>query len=131
MKQDTGYARFVRLVKQHPNPHFPKISDIRRLIFDDQVYYIYLIEKLQRDTTPRGKNIAEGCRKVVDFHNTPLEQLFPDYDGVLAYLKRRPKLVEALRLIGESSNNYSIDLGSANFMYRPDHTLVITDPYAD
>ena len=44
---DPAYARYVKLIHTHPNIHFPKIGDMKRLKVIDENYFVYLIERLQ------------------------------------------------------------------------------------
>jgi hypothetical protein len=45
---DICYEAYVRLIHRHPNKHFPIISDMKKLRFNGNNYYVYLIEKLYK-----------------------------------------------------------------------------------
>ena len=133
--QDDGYIEYVDLIKQHPNEHFPVISDLKSMKVGNYVYSIYLIEKLSTlrniDSYNYASDVTEACYTVASWPSSDLKSLF-DRDVPKIFIEH-PDLVEALKLLGhEIDNHYNIclDLHAGNIMQRANGTIVITDPYA-
>lgn len=139
---DTGFNRFVLMTHKYKNPHFPNITNVRRINIKGRIFFIYLIEKLH----PIKMNIfyhklLEFISLVVNGHSVEQlinkfnEGMFPQGDKIAEYLEKHPSMMEAINLIHKSPVNmkssYDFDLHTNNFMQREDGTIVITDPYVE
>jgi hypothetical protein len=130
---DIGYASYVALIKHYKNPHFPIISDMKKIIIGDanfkKTYYIYLIEKLYPYKNYENNKIFNA---VSENSKLPLSQIFKK-EKIPPILLSHPKLVKALQIIGNYDDTNDIiylDLHTGNIMQRNDGTIVITDPYS-
>ena len=150
---DRGYAHYVDLIKRSRNPHFPKISDKKKLLVPskpyeswhgsmiqgpDEDYYIYLIEKLypiddDQTKTSLAITLSRWFDKVIRYPYMSLKSMSKtfSYEGSIPeILLENKKLVQALRIVGNNRKNFVNDMHSGNIMKRKDGTIVITDPYA-
>jgi hypothetical protein len=133
-REDTGYARYVRVLQGNPNPHFPKISAVKTLTFGETNYYIYLIERLYPiSNKDRREYYRDSFQSILNFPKKSLKEIFRQhYDSPIPdILAENPKLVQALRIIGNNVENGWLDLHADNFMKRKDGTIVLTDPYSE
>ena len=132
---DEGYEKFVRLVHRYPNRHFPRISDMKRLVINDDSYYMYLIEKLNPIPTITAEKLANVFAEIIDHPDLSLTTLFnkSNYSWVARsvpkILKDNPDLIKACRIVGKNLETSSNDMHLHNIMYRKDKTVVIIDPY--
>ena len=134
-RHDEGYEHFVKLIHQHRNKHFPKISDMKMLTVKDD-YYVYLIEKLNKIPERTASKYANCFAHVIDHPYDSLARLFNSSNW--SYLpqttpqifKRNPGLITALRLVGKYKYIFGNDMHLHNIMYRKDGTIVIIDPYS-
>jgi hypothetical protein len=117
---DPGYERFVKIIKENPNKHFPNISDMKRLKIRNYSYYVYLIEKL--NVIPE-RYARKYVRKMENF-------MFGEYEyaGLPTFLEKNPTLVAALKVLAKDGLR-GLDLHEGNIMKRSDGTIVIIDPY--
>lgn len=128
-KYDRAFAWFVMLTKKFPNPHFPKVGNMKLVKVGRYKYYIYLIEKLEFFQSKSDIGIPTFVMN--DILRNPYEanmyvqNLDSEYQKWLA---ARPKFLEALVIIGTNSHGYEEDLCVSNLMQRKDGTIVITDP---
>jgi hypothetical protein len=137
---DTAYEQFIHMVKQNPNPHFPRIigSPIKVLKNDVVGYNAVRLEKL----TPWWGKI-ENIGVKIDLIKTYIngrDDIWPDKINNFAwdrfvtaknYMTIHPELGTAVDLIMElmSRPKIRLDLHGDNVMMRGD-TLVIIDPVA-
>ena len=142
---DEGYENYVELIKQHPNPHFPKISAVKTLNVNNERYpcnlSLYLIEKLYKVPYAKTTYYTASFYKVTTDYYKSLETLIEEDIRASSWskqfnptsielLKENPLLVKALQLIGEFKKaGHGIDIHDNNYMQRKDGTIVITDPY--
>lgn len=125
--RDRAYLAFLKLIKEHPNPHFPKI--LGKLVKITPYYWAVRMEMLNaipKDAPNLGVYLISLRHEVSREKN---EYQYEAYLKVIAYLEGQPRLKEALDLINEHLlDRYRQDLHMENFMARPDGTLVIIDP---
>jgi hypothetical protein len=138
-RPDRGYARYIEILKDNPNIHFPNIGDMKVVEFGGFNYYVYLIEKLKN--LPLTINY-EGVKIDTDILTDCLQRIatgwsrdykwFTRYfdDKTMFYLEEQPELVKAAQIIGKNQEDRFLDMHSGNFMIRNDGTIVITDPYS-
>ena len=122
---DKGYARFVEVIHEHPNKHFPKISAMKSLKMGKCIYYVYLIEKLK--PIKNSNKYADEIEQVINYYTGSLEEIFR-FSKIPKFLSANPNLVKAARLVGKYGKN-DIDMHEGNIMQRTDGTIVIIDPY--
>jgi len=140
---DIGFNKFVLITHKYNNPHFPKITNVRRIQYEGRTFFIYLIEKLYPvpyhyltdNVMIALGNIAAGYESFDDALNSSRVTGLPGLrEKLTEYFKAFPKLVEAAEIIKNSgvniaqSKKHRIDMHNGNFMRRADGTLVITDP---
>jgi hypothetical protein len=124
---DPGYAKYVTLIKNYKNPHFPIISDLKQININNKIYYVYLIEKLKQYS---DNNVVKAIKYVSTFPSLPLREIYRE-EEIPTILLTHPKLEKALRIVGRNLGpRMSLDLHSGNIMQRNDGTIVITDPYS-
>jgi hypothetical protein len=137
---DKGYATYVDLIHKYRNKHFPKISDMKKIEFEGNIFYVYLIEKLKHIPSPMDDEWSLIISKIAENPNKPLEKLFANAHklrfgnvggkNIPTFLIKNPSIVQAAKLIGYNMDGYCLDIHRHNIMQRPDGTIVITDPYA-
>jgi hypothetical protein len=127
-QQDEGFAAYVSLIRKNPNPHFPKISNLKRFKVNGRVFYIYLMEKLAE--IPHAKAV-----KYVDWMEDYLSANLNN-ESVAKLTQKLPKelgisIIDALNIVRNYADRYRIflDFSEDNIMQRKDGTIVITDPY--
>lgn len=126
-KQDIGFSSYASLIKKNPNPHFPKISNMKRFKVDGKVFYIYLIEKLYLIQPTEAT-------KYVDWME---EYLCSDPNEIDKFEHNKPKvfgqsMIDAMKIVRDYADRYRmfLDFSEDNIMQRKDGTVVISDPYA-
>jgi len=132
---DVGYSTFAKIAQAHPNKHFPKIGKIKKYEYDDDTYYIYLIEKLKEIPGSSGSDIAQALSKVLWFPiGTPLARIFNKKTPKI--FTKQPGLIQALNILNKATgigdgrdSDVSLDLHGENVMQRKDGTIVIIDPF--
>ena len=126
---DRAFAWFALLTRKFPSIYYPKIGNMKVIHADNKKYYIYLIERLTPTTGSFRNTYAADFRWIAESPKYDLEELFEDKE-ILKYFKKRPKLVEALRICGTYAGKFRIDIHKNNIMMRSDIPVII-DPYAD
>jgi len=140
VNNDKGFNRYVLLTHKANNPHFPKISNMRRINSHGIVFYIYLIEKLEPVEKTEFNDVLlkylrwEADQMGWDYFDAHSHVWESDYEKeVLDYIGGHPKLIQAIHQISGNYINmkgqFRIDLHQNNFMQRKDGTIVITDPF--
>ena len=154
-KPDPAYNEYVKLIKRARNKHFPRISDMKKLLSlptetyfsmtlnkfvhrPTKEYYVYLIERLEPVRSIDRislQDVARSCYLVANNWWEPnLVEIFQEeYREFPKFLRRSPSLVQALRFVGEHCDDIKgawLDIHRDNIMQREDGTIVITDPYA-
>ncbi|VVC05189.1 Uncharacterised protein [uncultured archaeon] len=127
-RADRPFAWFALLTRKFPNPHFPRIGDMKIFNFQHQRYYMFMIEKLEDgNIPPEWKYFRDvGTWK----HTSVLKKnllLLPK--RTQQYFQENPSLVDALEIISTYRHGYKLDIFPSNIMFRKDGTLVIVDPY--
>jgi len=136
---DKGFNKFVLLTHKSNNPHFPKITNLRRMSIDGRVFFIYLIEKLE-NVSYKMHPLLHTLKYLAKGYS--LEKSLPLFRPetcaeIKKYLDEHPELVEACNQVYENNSTINtksitrVDLHSHNFMQRKDGTIVITDPLVD
>ena len=100
---DVAYARFVDIIHKHRNKHFPKISDMKQIEFENRNYFIYLIEKLNK--MPIGSYWNDPIRDIINHPSASLEDLYLNkygMDAIPEILVKNPSLVSAARILGKN-----------------------------
>jgi len=123
--RDNGYKRYLSLISQRRNKHFPILRG--RPMKINSVYWAVRMEKLQPiNSTTDWEVVANGERYL-----RILESGSHEYTGfVQQYVASYPDMAQALELILRFvivGGSY-LDLGYNNVMKRLDGTLVIIDP---
>lgn len=127
-KPDTGYERYVSVIKKHKNKHFPIISDMKVVKIDHKNLYVYLIEKLTKLTSIQAMIYSDFFSSIIRRPYKSLDDIF-NYD-VPTIFKTDPSLVRALRIVGQCAEDSGLDMHGGNIMQRTNGTIVITDPYS-
>ncbi|VVC05190.1 Uncharacterised protein [uncultured archaeon] len=144
---DSAFAWFALLTRKFPNPHFPKIGNMKYFHLKGKInhYHVYLIEKLHQIPSTYTWYAEYTVFKMItlaakDSDSKELEEALEDAKDtshvkggtIYEYLQKNPKFLDALRIIGicASRNKFSIDLHTENIMARNDGTFVLTDPLA-
>ena len=133
-RPDEAFAHFADIAMAYPNIHFPKIGNVRQITYDNRIYYIYAIEKLN-NIANEGEAIEismfcsnfVGGEHIKDSWWAPqmVQQLtrhFPKFAG------QEKSLLVALNLLRRNRADYRIDIHFNNIMKR-DETIVIIDPF--
>jgi hypothetical protein len=133
---DNAYRRYVYVIHKFRSPHFPKISDLKKIEINGDEYYVYLIEKLQKITGPFIVELSKNIKQIAVKPNATLKNIYyNDYyeeqEEIPEFILQNPSLVRAARIIGRRvAKEDWVDLNTGNIMKREDGTIVITDPYA-
>lgn len=133
-ERDSAYLAFLKLAREHPNPHFPKVKG-----------KVWLADHSARFNAVRLERLYPWKRVKVRGKNFPLPELFNMYvymkkfpenakmiyeesnlEFMETYFEDKPKLKEALDLI--ITLPFKLDLHDDNIMIRADGTPVIIDP---
>ena len=131
---DPAYDSYVKMIKNNPNPHFPKISDLKKIVIKSDEYYIYLIEKLKHLDSKIGNVFSSLVTMLIrgytiDQIKSTLQNTIwlTTFDRII----KKPQLLEAIELIAKLAKEhmFELDLHNQNVMYRPNGAIVITDPY--
>ena len=118
---DAGYAEFVKLTKQFPNPHWPRFRGQPMEIND--AFSAIRMEKLEHRDGTLSHLSPYFAMKRGD------EVSLDTYGELRALLTQYPDLKIALDLIEEHLlGRFMLDLRADNTMQRSDGTPVITDP---
>ena len=135
---DMGYETYVRLIHRHPNKHFPIISDMKKLRFNKDNYYVYLIEKLYRIPYRKGNQILKDILNTYEdllYLEGRMQTVISTYlgksvrnNGPSKFLRDNPSLIEAIYFLAHDSYD-DLDFHDENIMQRANGTIVITDPY--
>lgn len=148
LESDAGYMRFVRLVQQYPDKHYPKIYKVKNLtsffkryrVQNDKFYVIALetlfpidekktgmkatfIASLLNTYSPKEapKLMPNGHNNINQVPTSEFLQFMPELKSLwTAYMKVKGALQE--------SSDYFPDIHTGNLMMRKDGTVVITDP---
>lgn len=128
---DRAYIDFLKLVKAHPNKHFPKIRG--RQFISGRLVGVRM-EKLFPMPKINLGGTTISAQSLMDIYL--IEKDFPldGYQKTLKemaqeYLRDKPELVIALDLIHEHLLGEHVnDIHSENVMMRRDGTPVLTDP---
>ena len=136
---DRSYERFIDFVKQHPNKHFPVVSDVKLIMLAGAKFYIYALERLGEFTSPlknvESKIIANLLQEIGLYPDDDLDVIvdedlrFNDIPELKAWINQQPGLVKAVRMLGKYRGKSGLDIWENNLMQRKDGTIVITDPY--
>jgi hypothetical protein len=137
--EDHAYLNFVRMVKKHNNPHFPKFRGLPMRIPNTE-YYGIRMERLA-EWGPNSASILD--RALV--HISGIVDDLPDWRKIFdqpydeetkrslrVFFQRWPKFLDALILLQEfeqSTREVYFDLHFQNIMKRG-NTPVITDPFS-
>ena len=108
-KNDSGYARFVSVIRGSKNPHFPKI-------FYSGVWggkQVYILERLQSEAKTLNEDAGSAFRDLMQMSENPFVTFATDF------------LAEASKILRE--NNLLNDFHSQNLMWRGD-IPVVSDP---
>jgi hypothetical protein len=139
--QDKGFAWFAFLTRKFPNPHFPKIGNMKVITgpqrhtmrgsaLPREKFYIYLIEKLEeisyRSDYDWRDNIYD-CKKYIA-GELSLDELQRELSSSAL---REQSFIDALTILTNNNKGFRADLHYENIMQRQNGTLVIIDPYAD
>lgn len=136
-EQDSAYLAFLNMIKNNPNPHFPKIIGKIRIgdPWGENTYRAVRMEKLYELRTVE----VDGLRVSITGMCTAYLQArkgtnklsqggLRDLELANLYLEDKPTMVEALDLICDQLlRKYSLDLGN-DIMQRRDGTPVFVDP---
>lgn len=116
---DPAYQRYLGVMMQGNNPHFPLIGQVETTARGKAA----IMERL--DPVPRGSH-NERIIQDAQAYVSARQQGQPVKKGSMPNT-----MVDALdRLLDEhAQGGVDFDLHRGNFMQRPDGTLVITDPY--
>ena len=131
-RPDQAFEHYASIIKKFVNPHFPRISDKKKYEYNDEEYYIYLIEELEHiNDTPdiNVDQIARDLEQIIRSPDQSLTNIFFLHD-IPEYLLESPLLVKAARICGRYITGHMNDMHAENIMKRKDGTIVITDPYA-
>jgi hypothetical protein len=132
-ESDRAYLDFLKLVRQHPNKHFPKIKG--RVLIDRNIKGV----RLEKLTIQQKVQVGDKSFYPSELMDVYLISLRHDLNTVQdkiikyaqEYLKSNPELQEALALINDKLlYAYSNDIHDENVMMRSDGTPVIIDPVA-
>lgn len=145
---DAGFAWFAFLTRKFPNPHFPKIGNMKviKSKVGKEKFYVYLIEKLEEVSirnTSEWKAFTRILNKYISgqYSLEEAEQYtIKLYGGEidseivqqhLSSIKNNFTFLQALDILLKHQKNFSVDVHYENIMQRKDGTLVIIDPYTD
>ena len=130
-ERDSAYVDFLKMIAQHPNPHFPKIRGRLRVT---EAYHAVRMEKLfqipQYGVGEEKVNV-NGMMSAYLIDKSYRLNYFQKKNLVFfnEYIKENPRLIEALDLIHDNLlDHHSLDLNKDNVMQRGDGTPVIIDP---
>ena len=128
---DLGFESFAQFVKKHPNKHFPKIGDVKKVRYSKENYYIYCIEKLYPiNPYSTARSIANAID--IAFYRWDGNSVKDSFKGNGRYIKffqQHPSLLSAIKLLVNKFGENN-DIHPDNIMQRKDGTIVIIDPYA-
>ena len=135
LNPDPGYAEYVKIIKDNPNVHFPRISDLKSMNIDGHEFYVYLIERLKPIADSHRALIIANLLSWIARGDSPSEiknmlfnlEWFPDFEEI----SNSEDLMQAIVLVGNAArqHRFVLDIHQDNIMIRPDGTVVITDPY--
>lgn len=148
--EDIGYVRFYSLAKRSENPHFPEVSYLRYIDYEDpdndEIYraYVLMLEKLSPVQTEEQANLAEFLIYLTEgaidrngditpygrnYYDPARIQFLGDSYGVSIW-QIYPQLEEACRLLQGVLKNktYNNDLHLGNIMFRG-NVPVFSDPF--
>ena len=133
-QSDKPFQHFVELSKRYPNRHFPKISAVKQIEYDEETFYIYTIEKLNKIKTSFDLyRFADTIEKIAIAPDLYLETILNNVRRISEeekqWFRDHPGLVKAARLVGKEKQWTTIDIHDENIMQRKDGTIVIIDPY--
>ena len=127
---DKAYIDFVNLVRENPNPHFPRFKGKLMKITDE--YYAIQMEKLTPIYGPEGVELAQlmnnysrGAGHQGMKYQTKTEVI----EKMRKLEKTQPGIRRACLLIAKRIPSRRIDIHDENIMMR-EQTVVITDPVA-
>lgn len=125
---DPGYEHFLKIVQANPNPHYPKISKIKKIVppFRRFAHQPYLWAVKMEKLLPISSQNMKIVKAVLNVYNhwTSSEQFHSKYP-------QYTQLFDAIfGVIGDRGGNI-LDLEERNFMQRRDGTIVMTDPLWD
>src|SRR6516165_2742496 len=125
---DYGFARFALICRKYPNPHFPKIGNMKYQKIGRYRYYMYMIEKL--DEVLENDEIENIAAFIQDYSNNlewSAEDMLKEYriqDS--QYFDK--ELITACQILGKHAAPSGIDIHGGNLMMRG-NTVIINDPY--
>jgi len=121
---DPAFKKFTSVIKDHPSPHFPLISDIKTLRGGKTAYMMELLEPIKPKDKIKFKKFIMNCEYIGE--NPYSENSDVPYPSVHI----SDSFTTALKILGENKGNNSMDIHGDNIMRRNDGTLVIADPYS-
>lgn len=124
---DPGYEHFIKVIKAHPNPHFPIISDKKKLPDGTFAYIMERLYDLGNENKSLITAIIDTMPFIIDNEFDQYKRLYPKF--VDALNKQQPGIFDALEILAKNNNRYKNDIRSENLMKRNDGTIVIIDPY--
>lgn len=120
---DSAYMDFVRLVRKHPNIHFPKFFGNFIKVTDQ--YYAVRMELLDELPFDRYDEIYHIGAYLYHYNRN---QNHPDFIAATQYLDKLPELHEACDILAKNLlGTYNEDVKPSNVMVRGS-AIVITDP---
>jgi hypothetical protein len=158
---DRTWLKFVELTHtDKANPHFPKISRVRRYASEDGYAFIAFVERLAPITTdtpdihllaayminlignlPDDKFAASSIKRRHklfwnDYTYSIARKKWEENENLLHTLcaefeRKYPRFVGTIQTVIQNAGEHTIDLHDENIMVRPrDNTFVIMDPYS-
>jgi hypothetical protein len=127
---DPGYEHFIKVIKYNPNPHFPVISDKKKLPDGTSAY---IMERLY-DLDESDKKIENAIVDIMHFIVTGVvfdSHAQEYYESCVDKVEeQQPGIMEALKILAKYRGTFKNDIRFENIMKRKDGTIVIIDPYA-
>jgi len=113
---DPGYEHFIKVIKTHPNKHFPAISDKKKLPDGTSAYIMERLYPLQESNLLIVSTLLYNA-------------MGPRYTPPKKPTSVEPSLEEALNILLKYRGRFQNDIRKVNIMQRNDGTIVFIDPY--
>lgn len=125
---DPGYEHFIKVIKLHPNSHFPVISDMKKLPDGTSAYIMERLYNLSNEDKSLITAIIDTMPFIIDNEFDQYKRLYPKFIDILN--NQQPGIFDALEILAKNNHGYKNDIRRENLMKRKDGTIVIIDPYA-